>query len=68
MAETTANERLEKIADACSEKLEKQLGEPNMDKSNAVVVKDVGEALKALADGLESYKRATTTTIRFGPE
>ena len=67
MAETTANERLERIADACLEKLEKQLVEPNMGKSNAFVVKDVGEALKALADGLESYNRATRT-IRVGPE
>jgi hypothetical protein len=67
MAEETANERLDKIADACLEKLEKQLIEPNMGKSNAFVVKDVGEALKALAEGLESYRRATKT-IRIGQE
>ena len=61
MAEITANERLEKIANKGLELMQDTL--ENCSGGNATsLVKGTGEALKALAEGIEAYKKATAKT------
>jgi hypothetical protein len=57
MAEITANERLEKIANKGLELMQDTL--ENCTGGNATsLVKGTGEALKALAEGIDAYKKA----------
>ena len=61
MTDTTANEKIEQIANRCLELLEERLNnltvEGRYDAAREVRV--AGEALKALGEGIESYKKAT---------
>ena len=59
MAELTANERLERIANKSLEMLQTRIETGLVPgKSELTLVKDTGEALKALAEGIEAYKKA----------
>jgi len=60
MTETTANEKIDKIARKCLELLEEKLNrlEPSMQYDAATEVRSTGDALKALAEGIESCKMA----------
>ena len=61
MTDTTTNEKIDGIANSCLELIEKRLKPENRDRqfTAPAEVKAIGEALKALAEGIESYKRAT---------
>ena len=61
MTGTTANEKIDGIANRCLELIEERLKpESSSSRHSAPLeVKEIGEALKALAEGIESYKKAT---------
>ena len=58
MTDKTADEKIDDIANACLEKIEAQLKESESGKSETFIVKDIGEALKALAEGVKACKEA----------
>jgi len=61
MTDTTANEKIEQIANRCLELLEERLKNLKVEDQYdaAREVRAAGEALKALAEGIKSYKEAT---------
>ena len=58
MTEIAPEERLDKIANKCLDLLDKRLETRSEQLSAPAEVKAIGEALKALADGIEGYKNA----------
>ena len=59
MTEITADERIDKIVDKCLGELEDSLEHRTTEHGSPFDVKNVGEALKALAEGIDAYKKAT---------
>jgi hypothetical protein len=63
MTEITADERLEKIANKSLELLQENIEKgPSSGYSADRLIKDTGEALKALAEGIDAYKKAMRKT------
>ena len=63
MTEITAEERLEKIANKSLELLQENIEKgPAPDDDAERLVRSTGEALKALAEGIDTYKKAMRKT------
>jgi hypothetical protein len=61
MAEMSPEEKLEKIYSICLDLLEKYAEKSEGSEGDSVLVKSIGEALKSLAEGLESCKTVVET-------
>jgi hypothetical protein len=66
MTEITVEERLEKIANKGLELLQGTLETPSPG-NETNLVRFTGEALKALAEGIDAYKKATTIPKKYVP-
>lgn len=67
MTDTTPNEKIDDIANKCLELLEARLSPDyrGAQHSAPIEVKEIGEALKALAEGIESCKRAMKPPVNM---